>query len=397
VNERLKLLNDKIDVKRRELSEIFEAAGDDLKMSSDQVDEVKQRNAEIEDLSRERETLVTTEDIGRKNREALEAKNAVVNTPSFASGASDTGAAERKTLGQLWLESKARKDTGMKFVEAEVKTLMATSNGFAPQAVRTGQVIDLPQEMPAMVDIIPNTTTNEVAVVFMREDTYTSGAAEVAEGADYGESAFHFTEVSSPVRKIPVFVPVTDEQLADETGMMERLDNRLDLQLRQRLDTQTINGDGTGQNLVGFLNTSGILTQAKASDINIDALYKAITKQRIQDKTRPSALVMHPTDWQNIRLLRTADGLYIFGSPSDPAPQRVWGLPVVDTTEITQGTALMGDFRGYSELAFKAGIEFEVSNSHSDYFVKGIQAIRAQLRVALVVLRPTAFVEITGL
>jgi HK97 family phage major capsid protein len=397
VNERLRLLNDKIDVKRRELSEIFEAAGEDLKMTAETVDEVKQRNAEIEDLSREREGIVETEDIARKNREALESKGKVVNTPTFASGTADQGTPERKSFGQLYIESKAGKDAGVRFVEAEVKTLMTTGNGFAPQAVRTGQVVDLPQEMPAMVDIIPNTTTEEVAVVFMREDTNTSGAAEIAEGGTYGESAFHFTEVSSPVRKIAVFVPATDEQLADETSMRERLDNRLDLQLRQRLDSQTINGDGTGSNLTGFLNTSGILTQAKSTDINIDALYKAITKQRIQDKTRPSALVMHPTDWQNIRLLRTADGIYIFGSPSDPGVQRVWGLTVVDTTEMNAGTALLGDFRGYSELAFRAGIEFEVSNSHQDYFVKGIQAIRAQLRAALVVLRPSAFVQVTGL
>ncbi|MEX0843404.1 MAG: hypothetical protein WD120_03565 [Gemmatimonadota bacterium] len=44
----------------------------------------------------------------------------------------------------------------------------------------------------------------------------------------------------------------------------------------------------------------------------------------------------------------------------------------------------------------RRGIEVQISNSHSDYFVKGKQAIRADMRVALVIYRASAFSEVTG-
>ena len=52
---------------------------------------------------------------------------------------------------------------------------------------------------------------------------------------------------------------------------------------------------------------------------------------------------------------------------------------------------------GHSALVYRQGIEFKVSDSHSDYFVKGVQAVRACIRACLVVFRPAAFCEITGI
>ena len=45
----------------------------------------------------------------------------------------------------------------------------------------------------------------------------------------------------------------------------------------------------------------------------------------------------------------------------------------------------------------RSGIEVKVSDSHDDYFVKGKQAIRADLRAALCVYRDAAFCEVTGI
>ena len=50
-----------------------------------------------------------------------------------------------------------------------------------------------------------------------------------------------------------------------------------------------------------------------------------------------------------------------------------------------------------TEALKKRGIDVQVSNSHSTYFVEGKQAIRADMRGCAAWLRPTAFCTVTGL
>lgn len=311
---------------------------------------------------------------------------------------------EHKSIGDVLMSSKAIKEkvpgahSGPEsFLDIELKTLFETATGWTPETTRTGKVVDMALRPIQVTDLIPQTTTTQQSVVYMEETTFTNAAAEVAEGGAYPEAALALTEKSSPVRKIAVFLPVTDEQLEDESQARGHIDNRLPFMVRQRLDSQILSGNGTAPNLRGILNVVGIQTQAKGTDPVPDAVYKALTKIRVTGRAFPNAVVMHPNDWQEIRLLRTADGIYIWGSPSEAGTARIWGLPVVECDALTEGTGLTGDFSNYSELSVRKGLSVQVSDSHADYFAAGKQAVRAQLRAALVVYRPTAFATVTGI
>jgi HK97 family phage major capsid protein len=163
----------------------------------------------------------------------------------------------------------------------------------------------------------------------------------------------------------------------------------------QRLDTQLLVGDGNAPNLEGIVERSGIQTQAKGSDPTPDAIYKGMQKIRSIAFEEPTGVVLHPDDWTPIRLLRTADGIYIWGSPSEPGPERIWGLPVVQTAAMTADTGLVGAFY-LAEFAVRKGVDVQVGLI-DDYFIKNRQAVREEMRGALQVYKPAAFCTVTGI
>lgn len=392
-----------IDVKREDLGEIFEVTTteDGYDMSPDQVKEVREINDELTVLSKELEEAKEVDDIyldhARQIKEAH--RNEIdLNLPSSPEPAK----AKEVSLGKMFTESEAYKNRrGIEvlgeFPDVDIKTLMETTAGFAPESLRTGKVVGYAVRRPVVADLIPQTTTTQAAIKYMEETTFTNSAAPTAEGGSYAESALVYTERSAPIEKIATFLPVTDEQIEDVPQARSLIDGRLILMLQLSEEGQLITGDGNTPNLIGFLNKSGLGAQAKGADSVPDAIYKGMTSVRASGFAEPSGLIINPNDWQDVRLLTTADGIYIWGPPSEGGPERIWGLPLVITTAMTENTALLGDFPLYSELFRKRGIVIESSKSHSDFFVKGKQAIRADERVALAIYRASAFCKVTGI
>jgi HK97 family phage major capsid protein len=409
----LAALDRKLQQKRGELQKLFEdhrTAEGEYDLTPEQCDEVQQRNAELTELGKQYDQAKAVYAIASKNAEDLARQAELGRRPAHEGGQERKereGRAERPvvSVGDAFVHSRAfrefaageGKGPSIILEDVDVKTLMSTSAGWAPETIRTGRVESYPTQPPVVADIIPQTTTIQAAVVYMEETTFTNSAAEAAEGGSYAEGALALTERTSDVRKIAVFLPITDEQMEDEPRVRDYVNNRLGFFLRQRLDQQILVGNGSAPNLRGVNNVSGILTQAKGVDPVPDAIYKAIIKVRSQGFTEPSHVVLHPNDWQDIRLLRTADGIHIWGSPAEVGPERIWGKPVVQSTYQTENTAVVGDFPMFSELAVRRGIEVQVTNSHSTYFVEGKLAIRADMRAALIFYRPKAFCTVTSI
>jgi HK97 family phage major capsid protein len=398
--------------KKDELAGIFREAGADMDLTQvksikgtgiDKAAYIRKLNDELTDLGKE------VDNLRQVQKAADRTKIAGVNSDE-GNGESGDGADQyarasqprQKSIGELFIESDAMTKrhgaTGpTSTLDMHLKTLLTTSAGWAPEVTRTGTIVPFATRPIQVADLIPQVETTQAAVQYMEESTFTNAAAETAEAGTYPEAAVAFTEKLSAVVKIAVFLPVTDEQLEDAPQIRGYIDNRLPFMIRQRLDSQLLAGNGTTPNLRGLANVVGIQTQAKGTDPTPDAVYKAIVKVEVTGQAVANAVLMHPNDWQNVRLLRTADGIYIWGNPSDQGPERIWGLQVVRAQAATAGTAIVGDFANFSQLAVRRGIDVQVSNSHSTFFVEGKQAIRADMRCAFVVFRPTAFCTVTGL
>lgn len=106
-----------------------------------------------------------------------------------------------------------------------------------------------------------------------------------------------------------------------------------------------------------------------------------------------------PDELAHDPVVESGGGEYLSGAGPFATPQRpvLWGLPVAVSPVIAVGTALVGCYRTASQLFRNGGIRVDVSNSHSDFFVKNLVAIRAERREALAVYRAACFGTVTGL
>lgn len=395
--------------KQKKLHDVFAEAGADLDMdkvkgldgsSADKVAAIRKMNDELAALGKEVDDLASLEGALK----ASQGRDADLSQPAAQAQFPAAPGASRKSIGAQFIELpavKAFNPSARRSVAAEIdmdlKTLVSTSAGFAPETLRNGDVVPYVRRPLRILDIVPSGQTTQNAVVYMEQTTRTNAAAEATEGSGaYGESALAWTERSSNVRDIATWIPVTNQQLEDVPQVESIINSELISLLRERLDSQLLVGNGSPPNLAGVVNVSGILTYDRAGD-KFDAVYEGIKKVKVTGRSNPSQVVFNPNDWQELRLLRTNDGLYILGNPSDSGPERIWGVPVVQSDALTENSVLVGDFATWCKLYERRGVLVEITESHSDYFVYGKYAIRATVRVAFVVSRPAAFCTVTSM
>ncbi len=311
---------------------------------------------------------------------------------------------ERHSLAQAFIKSDAFKGfkAGMgqgptATIEIPLKNLFSTGN-WAPEEVRDPRIEMMPtRPAPDVADYWPQYPTSQTAIRYMEETTFTNPAAETAQGTQYPEAQLELTERVRPVEKIAVYLPVTDELFEDVEQAEAYVGSRLPFMVRQRLDGQLLAGSGTAPSLLGTENVSGIQSQALGADPIPDAIYKGMRKVRDDGFAEPNIVFIRAAKWEAVRLLKTADGVYIWGSPSQAGPMTIWGVPVKETNAAPATKAILGDYATYSGLYIKRGIDIQVSNSHADFFINGKLAVRADVRVAAVHYRPKAFAQVTGL
>lgn len=271
--------------------------------------------------------------------------------------------------------------------------------------------IDILQREINVLDLLPRITTDSDTIEYVREDTFTNAAAFTAEATGFTatalggtgskpESALAYSTQTATVRTMAHWIPVTNRMLADAPAVRGIVDSRLLLGLQLVLQSQVVSGDGTGENLTGIIN-AGIAVQSKGTDNQLDALYKGRTLVRNTGHGRPSAFVLNPTDWQTIRLSRESSatatpGSYLMGPPSQAGAVTLWGLPVVEDEAIPVGTGLIGDWQQGCTL-FDREQGAVRSGTINDQFIRNMQTLLAELRVAFVVWRPAVFCRVTGL
>lgn len=304
--------------------------------------------------------------------------------------------AERGFLGQVAVDMPELDVRSLTSGGLQMRTTI-DSTGVGANGARNPYVgiIDPTPDRPLrLAELVDRQTTSLGSVPYLIEAPNLGVAAEVAEGAAKPEATFTFTEDSAPVRTIAHWVPITRQAAEDNSTLVGYVNGRLSYGLELRLDAQILNGNGTAPNLRGILQTSGIGTYTPgAAEARVITLRKAITIAQLSEY-QPDTAVLHPTDWQGIELDTDNNGAFrVSSNPQNSLTPRIWGLNVVVTTAITVATYLVGAFKLGATLWERNGVRLLMSDSHGTNFTANILVLLAEMRAALTVWRPGAFVK----
>jgi len=313
-----------------------------------------------------------------------------------------------KTWGQQLTESEGfksiigRKGSHFSSGAVELKSLTVSDPakpGVLP-AQQLGGIVDIRFRRLVVRDLLAQGTMDGQAVSYLVEKTVTNSAAAVARGGLKPESALELDTVLEGAKKIATTLKTEDEILADLGFARSYIDGRLQTFVQLKEEDELLNGDGTGANLTGLLHRSGLASEIApdGDEPLVDAIFRQITAIRTTAFLDPTGLVIHPLDWQAIRLKKDENGQYLAGGPffgpygnGSIAGDNLWGLPAVVTPAIAQGSILVGAFSTAAQVLQRVGLTVEATNTDQDDFVKNRVTFRAEERLALAVYRPGGF------
>jgi len=360
--------------------------------SAETVEEINSVKAEIEQE--------------KSRQEAIAEKSKILNSFKASKAVEPKEEAEAKTLGEYAAknldlsgvraghERSAGTGYGFKtYTDAQTsQTMLVTSQNVVDTAIRDLEV----RSLFGAETISGNSL--KYFVLGAREDNSAPAPGTVSEGG--AKPQFHIVEsnATASLQKIAGWFYETDELLEDNAFLASALNARgmyeLDARVEAYLLSTTLGASG--------INTD---TYAYGAGVNADVLFKAMMTIKTQSGLNADAIVVHPTDYQTLRLAKDGASQYYgggyfygpFGNGQLAAQPGLWGLKTVVTPNITQGTMLVGAFKQGASVITKAGegARIEVVKGDHDDAIYNRVTVVVEERLALAVRRPKAFVKIT--
>lgn len=387
-NVEVKALKDVLDKTHAELKQFMLKADEELRSHGKE----------------QKDTIKALEDVGAKAQEVghridkLEAKLNRGGHPG-----------EFKSLGDRVVDSEEykaavaadRPSFKFRLSGAEYKTAIINTTGQNQPLVpsdRQAGIIAEPNRALRIRDLPQANRTNSNLIEYTKENVFTNSAAVQAgnsptefENVTKAESGITFTLESTPVTTLAHFIPVSRQVLSDAPALQSYVDGRLRYGLKYVEDDQLLNGSGNSGNLKGLWTFRTAFSRANSGDTKIDTIRRAMTQTFLSNYS-PDAVVLHPSDWEDIELTKDTQGRYIWASPSGMLGARIWGLPVVQTLAQTATRFLVGAFKMSATVWDREDMSVRMSEHNGTDFVKNMVTLLAEERLAQTIERPSGIV-----
>lgn len=336
-----------------------------------------------------------------------------------AAAAQRGGHVERKSLGDHFISSEAFKnarsssDPRIKVEIADsIYSLGQTKDVFGTSAGRAGGDYTIPSLGGAqdigitelrlrqrhVRDLFPHATTTAAVLHGVRETGFTNNAAAVPVrvGGAFGlkpTSTLTLASIVYPVATIAHILRAHRNILDDEPRLKDFLNRRMVDGVKLAEDDAMLYGDGTGENITGIMNVSGIQSYTGlAGDPRTAQIRRAATLAMIAEY-EPNGIVVHPLDWEDLELETDQMGQYRLAvNVAVGAEKRVWTMDVVATTAMHSTQFLLGAFGLGAQLYDREQVNVLLSTEDSDNFQRNAVTLRGEERIAMTVDRPESFV-----
>ncbi|WP_221586065.1 phage major capsid protein [Microbacterium sp. G2-8] len=307
--------------------------------------------------------------------------------------------AKRTKRSAMWSKGVAdRIDSMSQKIVGDTVGMKALVSGSisVPSALDQGQPVTIDTVQTTVLDLIargePDGNRQGNEFQYVRQTARDSQAGAVADLDPKPTSTYTFGEVKDHFR---VYANKTEDlpyrYLSDHATLTDVIREQLAEDTLLAIEEDALSGAGTGEELTGILNTSGIQAQPFDTDrltTLSNAKYKLLGQELAFD-----GWVLNPTDLQALELLREGGttGPFLFKSRAEIAA--FLGAPIALSQGIPAGTALVGNFEQGADLIPKGDDELVVDtkkrtdNNTFLLMYEGSYGFRVK--------KPVSFVEVT--
>ena len=230
------------------------------------------------------------------------------------------------------------------------------------------------------------------------DETTVKAAGAVAEGDPFPESTAKFKGYTLALRKIGDTLPVSEEFFEDEEMAAGELGLFLDTNVEDKIDSQLVIGDNTGENLKGLVSSVPAYTPVASgiADANIYDLINKVVESITStggSKYSPDFVAMNIADINKLKLKKDTTNNYVFDF-NDP---RIGSLNIIEDNNVVANTLYVGDSR-FARIYEMGGVVLSKGYG-ANQFTEDMMTLKARKRLAFLIREAdkTGFKRVTSI
>lgn len=233
--------------------------------------------------------------------------------------------------------------------------------------------------------IVANVSGNAVTYFLQGAFETNSGIGTTAQNYKKPQASTSFAGTTLALSKIAAWIKETDEILYDAPFLASEVQNTLVYQIGKAEDAFIVNAIGNTQGIGAETYDGTTVTFA-------DGILKAILKVKGDSAFDAGVVILNPADLQSLLIAKDQNKQYYgggyfvgaYGNGAAGIPTAIWGVPVITSGEVSQGSALVCA-REAVKIWRKGGIDVRIYEQNEDDALYNRVTLLAENRLAAAV------------